>query len=796
MTITEKFITLKKEILKKEFGRMNGMQLNAIFTTEGPLLVLAGAGSGKTTVLVNRISNIIKYGNAYFNEYVSPDITEDDIKLMKDYLGGCTVNVQRVKELISARPAYPWQILAITFTNKAANELKERICLALGETGNDIWAATFHSTCARMLRRDAEKIGFSNHFTVYDTDDSKRLIKEVQNALKIDDKALPHRSILNEISRAKEALLDPREYAVRAGSDFRMKKISDAYSMYQKRLKEADAMDFDDLLFNTVKLLQNNSDVLEYYQNKFKYIMVDEYQDTNHAQYVFIKLLADKYKNICVVGDDDQSIYKFRGATIENILSFEKHYPSAKVIRLEQNYRSTQTILDAANSVISNNNNRKGKNLWTDQKDGDKILCYTAANEQDEAQFIADTITANVYKGMKFSDHAVLYRLNAQSNSIESMLVRTGIPYRIIGGHRFYERKEIRDMIAYLSVINNKSDDIRLRRIINEPKRKIGDKTVSVASEIGQVLGISMFEVLETSDQYENLSHASKNLKVFADMINDLADMLDDSSTLHELYETILEKTGYIQYLKDQNDKADERIENINELASTIIKYEEENGEEASLSAFLEEVSLMTDIDNYDENADSVTLMTIHSAKGLEFPAVFLPGMEQGIFPGMQSMYSQEEIEEERRLAYVAITRAKQKLYIISAAQRMMYGATKRNKISQFAEEIPFELTQLKKSPSLNYTTSYGTSSSYATGESVKVGKPAERASNGGFTTFKKPEVDKTVYNAGDTVKHLTFGTGMILSASPMGNDTLLEIAFDKVGTKKLMANYAKLKKM
>ncbi|MBQ6570122.1 MAG: UvrD-helicase domain-containing protein, partial [Clostridia bacterium] len=665
----------------------------------------------------------------------------------------------------------------------------------LGETGNDVWAATFHSTCARMLRRDADKIGYNPRFTIYDTDDSHRLIKDVQSALSIDDKLFPYRMILSEISRAKEAMLSPDEYRKKVGADYRLRKVAEAYEMYQRRLKEADAMDFDDLLCNTIELLRRCPDVLEYYQNRFRYILVDEYQDTNHAQYIFTRLLAGDRKNICVVGDDDQSIYKFRGATIENILSFEKSYPNAEIIRLEQNYRSTQNILDAANAVIKNNDNRKGKNLWTENKNGDKVLSFTAASEQDEAQFISDTVTANVASGMKFSDHAVLYRLNAQSNSIESMFVRAGIPYRIIGGHRFYERKEIRDMIAYLSLLNNTNDDIRLRRIINEPKRGIGNKTVSTAAEISQVVGISLFEVFSSADQFEHLSRAAKPLKAFCDMINGFLEMIDSGCTLHALYEEILDKTGYIGYLKAQNDKSDERIENINELASNIVKFEEENGENATLSAFLEEVSLMTDIDNYNADSDAVTLMTIHSAKGLEFPAVFLPGMEEGIFPGMQSLNSEEEIEEERRLAYVAITRAKKKLYIITAKQRMMYGSTKRNIPSRFVREIPDELLENKKSDSIyDYGSSYGTSQN--TGGYGYTSQFTQKSAYKPASVYTKPPKNTTVYNVGDSVTHPTFGKGMILSASAMGNDTLLEVAFEKVGTKKLMANFAKLKKI
>lgn len=625
--------------MQEKLKKMNPRQLEAVLHTEDPLLILAGAGSGKTTVLINRIAYII------------------DQSLAK-----------------------PWQILAITFTNKAAGELKERLTAMLGDTGGDVWAATFHSTCARILRRDGDRIGYSSHFTVYDTDDSKRLIKDCQKALNIDDKMISHKSILSEISHAKDSMLSPADYQAAAGSDFRLTKIGAVYELYQKRLREADAMDFDDLLGNTVELFRQCPDVLEYYQNRFRYIMVDEYQDTNQVQYEFVRLLAGKSKNLCVVGDDDQSIYKFRGATIENIMSFEKSYPNAKVIRLEQNYRSTKNILNAANAVISNNEERKGKTLWTENPEGDKIQIHTSSNEQDEAGFVATTILEQVAKGRKYSDFAVLYRMNSQSNILEKVFVKSGIPYRIIGGHRFYERREIRDMIAYLSVINNPSDEIRLRRIVNQPKRSIGDKTIATASEIAGALGESLLEVLGRADEFDSLRRASVKLKAFYDMMQELIDANDDESvSLHELYELILEKTGYIEALRGEKEEAETRIENINELASNLLKFQEENGEEATLSAFLEEVSLMTDIDNYDETADTVVMMTMHSAKGLEFPVVFLPGFEEGIFPGLQAIYDPNEIQEERRLCYVAITRAKESLYLLNADSRMLFGSTSRN---------------------------------------------------------------------------------------------------------------------
>ena len=736
--------------MQEKLKKMNPRQLEAVLHTEGPLLILAGAGSGKTTVLINRIAYII------------------DQSLAK-----------------------PWQILAITFTNKAAGELKERLTAMLGDTGGDVWAATFHSTCARILRRDGDRIGYSSHFTVYDTDDSKRLVKDCQKALNIDDKMISHKSILSEISHAKDSMLSPADYQAAAGSDFRLAKIGAVYELYQKRLREADAMDFDDLLGNTVELFRQCPDVLEYYQNRFHYIMVDEYQDTNQVQYEFVRLLAGKSKNLCVVGDDDQSIYKFRGATIENIMSFEKSYPNAKVIRLEQNYRSTKNILNAANAVISNNEERKGKTLWTENPEGDKIQIHTSSNEQEEADFVATTILEQVAKGRKYSDFAVLYRMNSQSNILEKVFVKSGIPYRIIGGHRFYERREIRDMIAYLSVINNPSDEIRLRRIVNQPKRSIGDKTIATASEIAGALGESLLEVLGRADEFDSLRRASVKLKAFYDMMQELIDANDDESvSLHELYELILEKTGYIEALRGEKEEAETRIENINELASNLLKFQEENGEEATLSAFLEEVSLMTDIDNYDETADTAVMMTMHSAKGLEFPVVFLPGFEEGIFPGLQAIYDPNEIQEERRLCYVAITRAKESLYLLNADSRMLFGSTSRNRPSRFSLEIPLDLINKTREQDWRKP-DLGTKMPVAETELRR--KSATAAMHFGQVT--PPARSGNVFKTGDMVQHKTFGKGLVISATPMGNDVLLEIAFEQ-GTKKLMANFARLAKV
>ena len=800
--IAERYHALKREILNREFSRMNDMQKKAVFRINDPLLILAGAGSGKTTVLVNRIANMIRFGNAYESDTLPVGLSTRDLEEMQAFLDGDETIKNAIYNMIADRPVQPWKILAITFTNKAAGEMKQRLELMLKDSANDIWASTFHSCCAKILRRNADRLGFSNHFTVYDTDDCKRLMKDCQKALNLDDKLFPYRMILNEISRAKDQMISPEQYLDGAGTDYRLQAVAKAYKLFQRRLKDADAMDFDDLLYYTNVLLEQNPDVLDYYRNKFQYIMVDEYQDTNHAQYRFIQLLSEKSRNLCVVGDDDQSIYKFRGANIANILNFEETFPDATVIRLEQNYRSTQNIQNAANEVIKNNEGRKGKTLWTKNPAGDKVQVHTALTEGDEAKYIADTILDGIREGKKYSDFAILYRMSALSSSLEKAMFKAGIPYRIIGGFRFYERKEIRDMIAYLSVIANPSDSIRLRRIINEPKRSIGDKTVDAAEEIAASLGISLFETIQHADEYNALVRSASKLKVFTDMIEELVELSNDPDlTLHELYQAVLDKSDYINYLKSQNDESDTRIENVNELSSNIMKYEEEAGEEASLSGFLEEVSLYTDVDNYDADADSIVLMTMHAAKGLEFPVVFLAGMEEGIFPGYQAITNvEEEMEEERRLAYVGITRAKEKLYLLNTNTRTLFGKYNRNRPSRFTGEIPEEyiersaarewkpLQQGERQPSAagsNRAADISASRSIGTGVGIVSG-----AKNGG--SAKKTET----YTIGEAVNHKVFGDGMILKATKMGGDTLLEIAFEKVGTKKVFASFANLKKL
>ena len=790
-------LALRRAVLEKDFARMNDRQKQAVFTVNGPLLILAGAGSGKTTVLINRIANILRYGDAYNSTYLRDDLDENDIAACKAYIENGAPLTTESQEHLSVSACAPWRIMAITFTNKAAGELKDRLCAMLGETASDIWASTFHSTCARILRRDGERIGYSSHFTVYDTDDQRRLMKSILKELDISEKNITPKSILNEISRAKDSLISPAEYALTVGDDFRLKIISRAYTTYQKRLEDADAMDFDDLINKVVELFKKCPDVLEYYQNRFRYLMVDEYQDTNHAQYTFVRMLAEKSGNLCVVGDDDQSIYKFRGATIENILSFENTFQNATVIRLEQNYRSTQNILDAANAVIEHNTERKGKTLWTQNGTGAMIHLHTAENETDEAERITKIILDGVAAGRKFSDYAVLYRMNSQSLTFERNFAKSGVPHRIIGGTRFYERREIREMIAYLSVINNPSDEMRLRRIINTPKRSIGDRSVEVAAQIGQQTGETLFEVVSHAKDYPALSRAANKMTLFAAQMQGLIELNNDEEvTLGELYDELVERIDYLNFLKtDDPESAEDRAANVQELASNLRRFEEENPE-GTLSDFLEEVSLITDIDNYDNNADSVVLMTVHSAKGLEFPVVFLPGMEENIFPGMASVYVPSEVEEERRLAYVAITRAKEELYIFHAESRMIFGMTNRNRVSRFVEEIPETLVEHTRSRDYSARPvsmpSFGGAKPF--GEAPKTKSVAEA---GGFVP--KPRVKPApagTYRVGDTVLHKAFGTGLIVSATPMANDTLLEVAFDKVGTKKLFANFARLTKV
>ena len=797
------FLALRRAVIKKDFGRMNDMQLSAVVTVKGPLLVLAGAGSGKTTVLVNRIACLVKYGDAWNSDFV-PKISDTEYQMGVDFANGKADELP--SNAFSFYAANPWEILAITFTNKAANELKSRIAARLGEKANDIWAGTFHSICARILRRYGDLLGYTSHFTIYDTDDQKRVIKDILKQMDISEKELPVKFVMNEISHAKDSLISAEEYAATTGKGlYPMKRAAgEVYKAYQKRLKSADAMDFDDIIANTVELFKKNPDVLEYYANKFKYIMVDEYQDTNHAQYVLVSLLASLHQNICVVGDDDQSIYSFRGATIENILSFEDNFPNAKVIRLEQNYRSTSTILNAANAVIANNKGRKGKNLWTSLETDSKIKVNTLNSEQEEAKFIAETILSKVQEGEKFNQNAVLYRMNALSSTIENVFVRSGIPYRIVGGHRFFDRKEIKDVVAYLNVINNTNDAVRLKRIINEPKRGIGETTVKNAEEVASQLGISLFEVFENAADYPILSRSANKLKLFTQMINELIE-LSNTLTIDELFDEMLDKSGYMSALRAEGEESADRVDNVNELRSGIKNYQSE-AENPTLSEYLEEVALISDIDSYDPDEDYVVLMTLHSAKGLEFDNVFLVGLEENVFPGTQTIYGgDKEIEEERRLAYVGITRAKRNLFITNAYTRMLYGSTNRNMPSRFLKEIPTELCEinggeasdpweakLRQAIAGGYNKGYG---GYKTGYASQSAASTYSAPKATYraSTASASSAPKAEYTKGMRVRHKVFGDGTVLKTTPMGGDYLLEIAFDSRGTKKLMSNFVKM---
>ncbi len=777
------FIAAKQAAMKRYFSRMNDMQQQAVFTVNGPVLVLAGAGSGKTTVIVNRIANLINFGNGYFDN--SYDGSEDDIKFLTDYAEGRVEDFDTLRDIVAVNPVKPWNILAITFTNKAAGELKERLSSMLGEEGGGVNASTFHSACIRILRSEIENIGFGKDFTIYDSSDSQRLIKNVIAELDVSEKQFVPRAVLSEISFAKDKMISPEMMLEDAGIDYRKKVIARIYKVYMERLRAANALDFDDILCKTVELFEAFPDILEKYRNRYKYIMVDEYQDTNHVQFRLVSLLSAGHKNLCVVGDDDQSIYRFRGANIENILGFEEQFEGAVVIRLEQNYRSTQTVLDAANSVISNNYGRKEKSLWTNGEKGEKIVWYKAADENDEANFIVNTIKADYEKNGSYNRNAVLYRMNAQSNIVERALVKADIPYRVYGGMRFFDRKEIKDVTSYLAFINNPNDMLRFRRIIGEPKRGIGDSTVALIDDISRDLKISPYEVMRDCDQYAPLSKKITALKTAAEMFGELIDMVDNTP-LDELLDAVLTKTGYLNYLKNQ-ENGDSKIENVEELRTSIIRYMDE-ADEPTLSGFLEETALFTDADEDDGGNDKVALMTIHSAKGLEFDNVFLIGMEDGIFPGSRSLDSEEDMEEERRLAYVAITRAKKQLYVTSAGRRMIFGQTQHNVTSRFIREMGKE-HYIKQD---NYTKNKDVHDNAVT-EVQSLSLQQQIARDKRQSAVK---ATNTTYEAGERVAHKIFGEGTVISATPAANDYMLEIAFDKVGTKKIMANFAKITKL
>ncbi len=772
--LEQRFLTARKTYIEKCFSRMNPMQLEAVLTTQGPLLLLAGAGSGKTTVLINRIANLIRFGCAADSDELPPEVSQEDVLFLEQEISAPREeNRARADALCAMHPAAPWSIIAITFTNKAANELKERLTAMLGPEANDVWAMTFHSACCRILRREIERIGYDRSFTIYDTADSERVIKEILRDRNLDEKIFPPRTVLGMISKAKDQMAGPAAFAADAGDDYRLKRIAELYDEYQKRLRASNAVDFDDIILLTVQILQEFEDVRDYYQRKFRYVLIDEYQDTNHLQYLLASLLAGRYENICVVGDDDQSIYRFRGATIRNILDFEKEYRGAKVIRLEQNYRSTQSILDAANAVISHNRGRKGKKLWTNNGTGENILFYEAYNESDEANFVANNILTES-RGRNFKDFAILYRTNAQSNAMEYAFKRSGIPYRIIGGTRFFDRAEVKDMLAYLWVISNRADDLRLKRIINQPPRGIGAKTVETIERLCAASGKPLYSVISDPFSYPAMERAAQKLMNFSVLIEECAE-LSETLPLPDFYEELLIRTGYVQMLEEKDELENRtKLENVRELKSSIVNYVEHT-DEPSLSGFLEEIALYTDIEQYDRDADAVVMMTMHSAKGLEFPNVYVVGAEEGLFPGIRSIGDPEEMEEERRLCYVAITRAKKRLTLTCAKQRMLYGRTTVNRPSRFIDEIPPELITGRKA------------------EPPRAAMPEaparirQRVSTDSFAS-RRTQAVLPDFKKGDMVIHDTFGRGMVLSVLKMGNDAMLEIAFDQVGTKRLMA--------
>ena len=785
MTDFEKrYIEARKELIRADFAHLNPMQQQAVLATEGPLLILAGAGSGKTTVLINRIANLLKYGRAGDCDELPYDADEKQLETL--LAGG-----ERAKYLAAYEPVDPWRILAITFTNKAAGELKDRLENMLGESARDVWACTFHSACVRILRRDAERLGYTSSFTIYDTSDSQSLVKHILKDLDIDDRMFAPRMLLAEISRAKDQGISASQYQEMPG-DIRHKTIGRVYAEYSRRAFTANAMDFDDLIFNTVKLLEDNEDVLDYWQRRFKYVLIDEYQDTNLMQYRLSSLLAGGWGNICVVGDDDQSIYKFRGATIENILSFENQYKNCRLIRLEQNYRSTSHILDSANAVISNNTRRKGKELWTDKDGGDLLELYVADNENDEAQYVASVIMGEYGRGANWRDHAVLYRMNAQSNQFEYAFKRNGIPYRIVGGTRFFDRAEIKDVLAYLSVLSSPTDDLRLTRIINSPARGIGPRSVALLSELAQANDCSMFDIANSADRFPELQRSAIKLRQFANMIKELRAFAENHGT-DEVLDELLDKTGYVRVLEEKNTTEDTaRAENVKELMTSVITYMKESGDN-SLEGYLANVALYTDLDNYDPEADSVVLMTMHSAKGLEYPTVFIVGMEDGIFPGMRAIGEFEEMEEERRLAYVAITRAKKKLHLTCAKQRMLFGRTTTNRVSRFVSEIPDE--HIKKNIPKGYgfrDKSYEQAIAERDYRQPKFSFTAPAPSSKSRAAAPAPAAPALpAFALGDSVNHKAFGSGVITKLTPMGGDYLVEINFEKIGTKKLMLRAA-----
>ena len=808
MTFEQRYVQARRRFIAADFANLNDMQRQAVLTTEGPLLLLAGAGSGKTTVLIHRIANLIQYGRGSDTDEVPDAATEADLALL-ERTDLTPDERRRAQRAAAVEPVEPWRIIAITFTNKAADELKDRIERMLGpEAAANIWASTFHSACVRILRKDAEKLGYPDSFTIYDTSDSQAVVKRILKEMNLDEKAFPYRAVLTEISRAKDAGITPEQYLARAQATHnpRSIRIGEVYQAYWQRLFSAGAMDFDDLIYNTVRLLDEHADVRKHWSSKFKYVLIDEYQDTNNLQYRLAALLTGSKNNICVVGDDDQSIYKFRGADITNILNFEKEYKGCRTIRLEQNYRSTQNILDAANAVIKNNTGRKGKTLWTDAGAGDRVLIKTVFNEQDEANFVVSSIMMDYNRGRNWKENAILYRMNAQSNALEYAFKRNGVPYQVVGGTKFFERAEVKDMLAYLAVINNPSDDLRLRRIINNPPRGIGNTTIERVQDLASEQGVPMMAVLQHAGEYAVLKSAAGKLERFAQLIAALREMAD-TMELAEFYDAVCEQTSYVRTLQEKGDvESRGRLENVQELKSNIVSFLENDPEDATLSGFLNEIALYTDLDSATSD-NCVTMMTMHSAKGLEFPCVYVVGVEEGIFPGERVRYNDEEVEEERRLCYVAMTRAKERLTMTCTRQRMLFGRTSVSEPSRFLEEVPSEnadwVGRQAQGASGFGDTSFDEGSSYSTRgygsygqgaaryDSVMQRRPKSQASQ--KLAAQKPAASAPLLqlSSGDQIHHKTFGDGLVISVTPMGGDALLEVAFDTVGTKKLMLKTA-----
>ena len=789
-------VSARRAWLEQRFSGLNPMQRQAVLATEGPVLILAGAGSGKTTVLIQRIANLLRFGAASDSEHLPPDADEKGLEALRSLS-------PEAEPYAVLDPVRPWRILAITFTNKAAQELKLRLEKLLNEGADDIWACTFHSACLRILRKEAELLGYESGFSIYDTADSQSLMKQILKDRNLDEKVYQPRSVLSEISRAKDARVLPEEYEknARAGGNLRSMRVAELYGEYTRRLFAANAMDFDDLILNTVLLLERYEDRRLYWQQRFSYIMVDEYQDTNHLQYLLISLLAGGHGNLCVVGDDDQSIYRFRGATIENILSFEQQFSGCRSIRLEQNYRSTEQILDAANKVIRHNTGRKGKELWTSLGSGEDVRVCRLYDENEEASAVASDILADYSRGMHWQDHAILYRMNAQSSQFEFAFKRNGIPYRVIGGARFFDRAEIKDMLSYLSIIQDPKDELRLMRILNVPPRGIGAKSVETARSLALQEGKPLFEILEKAENYPELSRPALRMREFAGMIRDLR---ETKLGCAELYDLVLEKSGYLRMLEESKDPKDQsRIENVRELKTSMLGFENETGD-SSLQAYLENIALYTDLDDMDRSEDSVVLMTIHSAKGLEFPVVYVVGMEEGIFPGIRAIGEADEMEEERRLCYVAFTRAKKKLVLTHARQRMLFGRTTANRVSRFLEES--ELVSGREESERRSAVRSGDWEDFqdetrgdpwrkASVQPASGRKPEGRSS---FPLRRKPETSSGDASApilqlrvGQAVTHKAFGKGTVTKMTPMGGDHLIEIQFESVGSKKLMLKTA-----